>query len=318
MRKRDLVWSGLLAAFCLSSPAFAGVGNGRIAYNRGAPIYWINPDGSAEAQLGGDFATQLSWAPDGQAFAFVYSNSIYTINLDGTELRQYTDQPSTGGSFDYGPAWSPDGTQIAFSRFRLVSGAFSVGEIYVADVASGSVDAVTVSSAEFPTRTLDVDPSWSPDSGRIVFTRYPPGGALTQLYIVNDDGTGLTPLTSDSSRASYSPRWSPDGSKMLFGQSYVEIAGGGYIVHNEVHTIRPDGTADAVLPITQESTEYYVYFSWSPDGTKIVGIGRKPTSDTITIWNADGSNETDILTVFPSDIETRELYFTAWQPILHP
>ena len=35
-------------------------------------------------------------------------------------------------------------------------------------------------------------PGWSPDGGRLVFTAARSGGADTQLYAVNADGTGLT------------------------------------------------------------------------------------------------------------------------------
>ncbi|MDX2194294.1 MAG: hypothetical protein NW201_13145, partial [Gemmatimonadales bacterium] len=56
-------------------------------------------------------------------------------------------------------------------------------------------------------------PSWSPDGQRLVFTGY--DGGLTDLFVVNRDGSGLTRLTNDK-YADLHPMWSPDGTTIAF------------------------------------------------------------------------------------------------------
>src|SRR6266699_596337 len=56
-------------------------------------------------------------------------------------------------------------------------------------------------------------PSWSPDGKRLVFTGY--DGGLSDLFIVNADGSDLHRLTNDK-YADLQPSWSPDGKTIAF------------------------------------------------------------------------------------------------------
>jgi hypothetical protein len=57
------------------------------------------------------------------------------------------------------------------------------------------------------------NPTWSPDGKRIVFTGYDNG--LSDLFLVNVDGTNLERLTHDK-YADLHPVWSPDGQTIAF------------------------------------------------------------------------------------------------------
>jgi len=90
-------------------------------------IHVMNADGSKRHEIVrsrmNDFLS-TAWSPDGSKILF-YGNKgdvascytvrcfqLYTINPDGTAMRQLTHSP-----FDYEtPRWSPDGTKIAFVR----------------------------------------------------------------------------------------------------------------------------------------------------------------------------------------------------------
>ena len=76
-------------------------------------------------------------------------------------------------------------------------------------------------------------PDFSPDGKRIVFP-HDMTGAL-ELYVVNPDGTDLTQITHDS-RDHLEPRWSPDGTHIVFGTAR-EIR-----LKRDRATIRADGT----------------------------------------------------------------------------
>src|SRR5204862_3653555 len=56
-------------------------------------------------------------------------------------------------------------------------------------------------------------PAWSPDGSQIVFTGY--DGGLSDLCIINADGTNLKRLTHDK-YADLQPSWSPDGKAIAF------------------------------------------------------------------------------------------------------
>ena len=63
------------------------------------------------------------------------------------------------------------------------------------------------------------DPQISPDGKRVVFERQGfdimKDNTKSSLWIVNADGSDLRPLL-DPTRQAGSPRWSPDGTKLLF------------------------------------------------------------------------------------------------------
>ncbi|MEZ4770081.1 MAG: hypothetical protein R2844_16825 [Caldilineales bacterium] len=64
------------------------------------------------------------------------------------------------------------------------------------------------------------DPAWQPGGGRIVFQSKE--GSHAEIYAVNADGSGLTPLTrplnglADELPQNVSPAWSPDGRSIVF------------------------------------------------------------------------------------------------------
>lgn len=125
-------------------------------------------------------------------------------------------------------------------------------------------------------------------NGKIVFQRgsfYPI--VLTQIYIMNYDGSGLAQLTYKGYNEF--PRWSRDGKKIIFDSDRT----GNF----QIYVMNPDGSHQN--RITHDRNDYWEP-CWSPDGMKIVctgaGIGGRSFSspnhykNAIFIMNADGSN----------------------------
>ncbi len=104
----------------------------------------------------------------------------------------------------------------------------------------------------------DYDPCWSPDGSKIVFVRRDRTTFLRELWIINEDGTGLTPLSTGFN--DFDPAWSPDGETIAFARSHDAL---------DIFVINADGTGSATLLIIDA-----YYPCWSPDGTKIAYTER--------------------------------------------
>jgi len=98
------------------------------------------------------------------------------------------------------------------------------------------------------------DPQVSPNGKRVAFTigdvNYDLNKVITQIYVMQIDGSGLKQLTSGAA-SSTTPRWSPEGKRIAF------VTGG------QVWTMEDDG--DNKDKVTKISTSAAAPV-WSPDG----------------------------------------------------
>jgi hypothetical protein len=135
--------------------------------------------------------------------------------------------------------------------------------------------------------TFDVSAPPIPQAGgsKIVFASGRDG--FMQLYVMNSDGTGQTRLTTDGSN-NENPRWSPDGTKILF-QSDRDNPGSGL---RDIYVMNSNGSGQTRLT-TDANDDCFA--SWSADGTKIVFQSfRNGVSYQIYTMNADGSGQVNI------------------------
>ncbi len=154
--------------------------------------------------LGGSSIQGVSFSKDGRFIAYVsYPEGIlWRADRDGSNPVQLTEPPSRA----FLPRWSPDGSQIVFTETGTDQGFSENGagqRTYIVSAGGGT-----------PRRLLpeyhesNVDPSWSPDGEKIVFSaRFP--GPDEFLCILDVASHQLT--TVPGSEGLYSPRWSPDG-----------------------------------------------------------------------------------------------------------
>jgi TolB protein len=91
-------------------------------------------DGGGLKQLTpwGNGAGDSDWSPDGKKIVFEASpklgsrGEIFTIDADGQQLTNLTDNESSGGGSS-DPVWSPDGTKILFLSSHYFSGESGIG-----------------------------------------------------------------------------------------------------------------------------------------------------------------------------------------------
>jgi Tol biopolymer transport system component len=199
--------------------------------------------------------------------AFSHRPQIFTIRPDGTGLRQLTHVAK--GHAAGSPEFSPDGTRIVFTID---------GQIWVMN-ADGSAQRQLTNQAGF----VNQQPSWSPDSRKIVFSHCAVPFGFTEfcdLDVMNADGSGMRKLLGGN-WVNQGPEYSPDGRKIAF-----ESNRGGYF--SAVWVMNPNG--GGVKRLTDPNLEAGNP-DWSPDGARILfGTNCCRPRSQIWVMNADGSS----------------------------
>jgi TolB protein len=212
-----------LVAFSLASAA----DKPRLLIQRIGPsasaIHIANADGTGERQLPAKSALDYnaSLSPDGQWIAFTSeregSADLYRCRIDGSSLEKLTDDPA----YDDQASWSPNGERMVFVSTRR-SGRT---DIWLLDVATKRAASLTADAV------ANFRPSWSPDGQWIAFSSdrgtpierdLPEWEHLhrTSIYLIRPNGHGLRRVT-DGSQFAGSPRWSPDGKRIVFYEMNV-------------------------------------------------------------------------------------------------
>jgi Tol biopolymer transport system component len=265
---------------------------------------------------------------------------IWTMNADGSDLRQLTDTPGR----DLEPDWSPDGQTIVYSSAR--DNPNSV-QLYLMDADGASQRPVMAfspadhlgarwspdgsailfySNAErnmeiFTVRANGQDlanvsqkpandfmPDWSPDGKRIVFVSDRDNNR--ELYVMDADGSNQVRLT-DSLVDELRPRWSPDGTRIVF-QRDSEGLTDLYFMDAPGDDVTGPIDQDAVLLTATETQEESP--NWAMDGTRIIFSSdqdtppQSPTNWDIYLMNPDGG---DVVRLTDDPALDR---FPAWTP----
>jgi Tol biopolymer transport system component len=244
-------------------------------------IYTMTDRGRQQTRLttNTDFDLAPAWSPDRTRIAFAsFPNggtdvNIFVMNADGTGRTQLTTDPSV----EENPDWSPDGSKIAFNRN---------GSIVVMN-ADGS------GQTELPNadNDNDWDPDWSSDGTRIVLSRDRGSTQLSEIWVMNADGSGAVQLTQNSFHDS-GATWSPDGSKIAFESNRNS---GVY----QVFVMNADGSGQTQLTSGFHSSGP----AWSPDGSKIAFETFASGNLDLYVMNADGSRVTQLTTDPASDVD---------------
>ena len=153
--------------------------------------------------------------------------------------------PSTpqGLFFAVEPAWSPDGKLVAFASRRD-----GRSHIYVMRADGTHVRQVTHGKSD------DDGPAWSPDQGRLAFSRG------RELFTVDSAGGPVRRLTRGLGGEAANPAWSPDGKLIAYDYRRPGFDS------REIWVVRVDGTRPRlVTKLPAVST----LPSWSPDGRRL-------------------------------------------------
>ena len=195
----------------------------------------------------------IDLSPDGAEVAFAWNRSgtfeIYSAPIDRERIYQLTDAKERSVS----PRWSPDAKQLAFLRDRGGNERF---DIWLVDR-----DGETERNLTDEPDVMHRDIAWSPEGSRIAYVANA-GGKAFAVHVV-DVATGRKRSLTDGELDDALPRWSPDGTRLLFSSRREPVR-----TNSDLFLISADGGAITKLE-TRGADGESVEGAWSRDGARI-------------------------------------------------
>ncbi len=159
-----------------------------------------------------------------------------------------------------------------------------------------------VTAHDTVTTTWDVS-CWPPPAGRIAFVIISSDVESWNLFVINADGTGFTPLTSAQGEVNEEPNWSPDGAEIAYTSFLLNE-----FSPREIRILRPANGVTRTLPTGSLSPST---IRWSPDGSQLsfMDFNVDESLDHVYLINANGSGAPRRLAQVGSESDA------AWSPI---
>jgi Tol biopolymer transport system component len=175
----------------------------------------------------------------------------------------------------------------------------SQGNFWVINPDGSSLKKITNAAAAGDPR---FSATWSRDGNKLAFVAYrlfdSSNGQFKSLnvWVMNADGSGLRPITSDPKRTFYDVTWSPDGRKLAATCALVDVSKKGEVSYSSANVCIVNADGSGVVPVTRLINNHTVIENivWSPDGRKVAFLSNRLL---------DGSEDEE-----PFDLLTRNIW----------
>jgi len=234
-------------------------------------LYTMDADGSHLTVIptGDLIPFAVAPSPDGGRIAMMASEpwtkgsmpnlQVFLMNADGSGTEKIAACAKDGCQGTISVSWSPDGRTLLFPGTG--NGIWTL-------------DLETHESQRLSGGGLDAGPAFSPEGGRIAFSRTEPAlEPSAQIWVMNADGSGAHPLTDEATvHDAGQPAWSPDGSEIVYEEGGASgDTSGLFVVGADGSTTRQLTTCDF-----GSCKRFPTFPVWAPDGGSIAVLLQKP------------------------------------------
>jgi Tol biopolymer transport system component len=285
--------SGVLTGSVAVAPgtnagSYSAAANGSIAYfdNVGGGVWVVNPNGPPVAVDSSPQDSEVAISPDGSKVAFsrvdptTEASDIYVVNADGSDPTLV----ASGGGNNYlgSPSFSPDGSTIAYtctSANNAAGTGIGCGPTAAGTYVGGGVMLMNPDGSDkrvivgFAFGNLGDSLSWSPDGQSVAVTEISDQGlGPWEVFVYRTDGSDLLnfgdasrQITQDSDD-SYSPRFTPDGTQIVFEKVVA--------TQWTFFTIDADGASEQKLSLPTQGRFEVVPPATGGDSPPTVNVGQ--------------------------------------------
>lgn len=209
-------------------------------------------------------------SPDGHLLVYSYiggPENIYLVDVDGSNPVALVVRDQR----DFRPEWSPDGAHVIFTS--VVDGKHVIMRV--------DRDGSNLAQLSQPDEAAG-DPDYSPDGKRLLYFTDEP--LPRELYVRDLDTGAVTPLTETPDFQEMSPRWAPDGRRIVFvGKTDEEKA------ESDIWILDTETGERTNVTATPESGEFHP--DWSNDGNRLIYIRAQDGSFAVVVFDLGSGDE---------------------------
>lgn len=274
-------------------------------------IYVVDPDGRNFTQVTYDNTLSISpsWANNGKHISYTQFEYRFSggVRKKMAVLKRHNLQTgdravlSAKDGMNSGASWSPKG-----DKFAVTLSYTSRPEIYLMNPGGGEPEPLSrniqwrrIAGDSFqsnnPSLLFDVEPNWSPDGNKLVFSSARTGHPM--IYVV-DIASKIAQQLTFAGQYNASPAWSPKGDKILFSAQRTAET------NFDIYMIDPDGNNLSRMTVGDRGGRKVnsENATWAPTGRHFAFGSNQDGSYDIYVMSVDGTQKRK---VSPEDKECR-------------
>jgi Tol biopolymer transport system component len=260
--------------------------------------------GLNERRTGGSMHVSPALAPDGARIAYLSEGRSFFVDLYVADLET--------GRHQHRLSQSAFSSELENLRYLYSSGSWSPdGRFFAIAAKHGGRDNLVIfdMARRRVARRIEIPlhgattPSWSPDGSRLVFTGY--DGGLTDLFLVNGDGTDLRRLTRDR-YADLQPAWSPDGRTIAFVTDRGPETDFAQLAFAPLRIGLYDLPSGTIQVLTRQEGRN-INPQWAPDGRSLAYISDRTGIANVFLYDLDEAADYQLTSVLTAVTGITEL-----------